>query len=68
MASKKTKNSVDATTVIKYVALIGNGLYILWVILKGVSQGFQWTPAQIMTYVFLLFLMGINIFLLVSKE
>ena len=49
---------------LRYAAILGNGLYILWITYNGISEGFQGSPVQVVSYIGLVVLLILNIVLL----
>jgi len=52
---------------LKYLALAGNILFILWITYNGIDEGFRGTPYQIMSYIGLTGLLILNSVLLFAK-
>lgn len=52
---------------LKYLALAGNSLFILWLLYNGIDEGFRATPYQLMSYIVLVFLLLLNSALLFYK-
>ncbi len=52
---------------LKYLALTGNALFILWLFYNGIDEGFRATPYQLMSYIGLVFLLLLNSALLFYK-
>ena len=48
----------------RYVAVLGNVLYILWVTYNGINEGFRGSPVQVVSYIGLVTLLMLNIVLL----
>ena len=53
---------------IRYIAIFGNVIYILWILLNGIDEGFSGTTVQVVSYVGLIFLLILNIILLYRKS
>lgn len=53
--------------VIKYLALVGNVLYILWILYNAVDSGFQERPVQAIALTGLIALLILNI-LIISRS
>ena len=49
---------------VKYIALAGNVLYILWILYNAVDSGFQERPVQMVALTGLLILLILNILLI----
>lgn len=52
---------------LKYLAVTGNSLFILWLLYNGADEGFRATPYQLISYVALVFLLLLNSALLFYK-
>ena len=52
---------------LKYLAIIGNVLFILWMTYNGIDERFQGSPMQIYSYIGLTILLLLNIFLIHRK-
>jgi len=52
----------------RYIAIAGNVIYVLWILVNGISEGFKGTIVQIVSYVGLLLLLTLNTVLLFRKE
>lgn len=49
---------------LRTVAILGNVLLALWLLYNGVDDGFQATPIQLASYIFLWLLLALNSYLL----
>lgn len=49
---------------LRYVAIAGNALFILWITYNGINEGFAGTIYQKLSYVLLIFLFILNIALI----
>ena len=56
------------TTLLKYAAIAGNVLFVLWLTYNGIDEGFKGTLYQIMSYIGLTLLLALNTVLLLRKE
>ena len=56
------------STLLKYLAISGNVLFVLWVSYNGIAEGFKGTIYQIMSYIGLVILLALNTILLVRKD
>jgi hypothetical protein len=53
----------------KYLVIIGNVLFILWILYNGIDERFKGaTPTQAVSYISLITLLILNIFLLSRKN
>ena len=46
---------------LRYIAIGGNIIYILWILRNGIGEGFSGTIVQIVSYIGLIFLLILNI-------
>lgn len=53
---------------LRYFAIFGNGMYILWILYNGADEGFQSTPIHTMAYIGILVLLALDIVLLYGKK
>ena len=49
---------------IRYAAILGNVVYILWILRNGINEGFSGTMVQVVSYIGLIFLLTLNAVLL----
>ncbi len=54
-------------SLLKYCALAGNALFILWMLYNGIDEGFRATPYQLASYVGLTLLLLLNSVLMFAK-
>jgi hypothetical protein len=54
-------------TLLKYLAVAGNALFILWLIYNGIDEGFRASVYQLASYVGLTLLLLLNSVLLFVK-
>lgn len=52
---------------VKYAAIFGNVIFIIWIIFNGISEGFVATLLEKLSYIGLIILLGLNTFYLVGK-
>lgn len=52
---------------LRSLAIVGNGLFILWITYNGINEGFSGTLPEIVSYICLVLLLGLNILLLSRK-
>jgi hypothetical protein len=52
----------------KYVAILGNVLFIAWIWWNGIDEGFKATPLQLVSYLSLTALLILNIYFLTRKK
>jgi hypothetical protein len=53
---------------LKYLAILGNVAFILWITYNGIDEGFKGTPAQMASYIGLITVLILDIFLLLRKN
>lgn len=53
-----------ASALLRYLALAGNALFILWILRNGINEGFNATLLEKISYVGLLLLLLLNIILI----
>ena len=60
-------NNKNLLNYLKYIAIFGNIIYILWIIYNGIDEGFKAGSVQIVSFIGIILLLILNIFLLLSK-
>jgi len=58
----------ELITLLKYVAIAGNIIFILWIIYNGINEGFEGTTPEIISYLGLIGLLVVNSILLLFKS
>lgn len=53
---------------LKYAAVAGNILFVLWMLLNGIAEGFKATIYEIASYIGLTLLLTLNTVLLLHKD
>jgi hypothetical protein len=53
---------------LRRLAIAGNLLFVLWILYNGMNEGFKGTPPEIVSYIALVLLLGLNTLLLLRKE
>jgi hypothetical protein len=53
---------------LRYAAILGNIIIILWITYNGIDEGFQGTRMQIVSYVSMVLLLSLNTVLLSLKR
>jgi len=61
-------NLNDIYVLLKYAAIAGNILFVLWITYNGIDEGFKATPYQLMSYFGLTILLVLNTVLLLRKD
>jgi hypothetical protein len=59
--------NISLYSLLKYLAIAGNVLFILWVTYNGIDEGFSGTIFQKMSYVGLMLLLALNTVLILRK-
>ena len=57
-------NTASLLRVAKIVVLIGNITLIAWVLFNGLDSGWEDTPAEIASFIFLILLLALNSWLI----
>jgi hypothetical protein len=55
-------------TWLRYAAITGNVLYVLWIVRNGINEGFRGRPAEIVALAGLLVLLILNAALLFRRD
>ncbi len=53
---------------LRYIAIAGNIIFILWIVSNGIDEGFSGTIYQKISYISLIFLLIFNILLIYRKK
>jgi hypothetical protein len=53
---------------LRFAAIFGNVLFILWITYNGIDEGFKGTPIQVVSYIGLVSLLSLNIVLLALRK
>ncbi len=53
---------------LKVAAIIGNVIFIFWILYNGINEGFQGTVPEKISYTVLILLLAVNTFLLSSSK
>jgi hypothetical protein len=53
---------------LRYLTIIGNAIFVLWILYNGIDEGFKANLVQIVSYLSLIFLLILNIFLLFRSQ
>ena len=59
------KNAV--CKLITLIAIAGNGIYVLWILVNGIDEGFKGTMVQMASFIGLLLLLTLNTILLLKN-
>jgi hypothetical protein len=55
---------IDVRRWLRYAAIAGDALFVLWVLRNGLEQGFRGTPAEVASFYGLVVLLALNAALL----
>ena len=53
---------------LKKLVIAGNIIFALWLLLNGIDEGFRATPMQLISYLALWALLGLNTYFLIRKK
>lgn len=53
---------------IQFIAIAGNVIFFFWILYNGINEGFQGTRIEIVSYIGLMILLLVNVFLLYGKK
>lgn len=53
---------------LRYAAIAGNVVYILWIVRNGINEGFRGRPVEVVSLVGLLVLLTLNAVLLSRRD
>jgi LPXTG-motif cell wall-anchored protein len=67
-SAPKFMNKTNLFTFFKYIAIAGNIIFVLWILVNGIDEGFQGTIVQIFSYIGLILLLALNTILLFWKR
>lgn len=56
------------TALLSLAAIAGNIIFTLWILYNGISEGFQGTTIEKLSYVTLMGLLAVNAFLLIHNR
>ena len=62
------KNDSTVFNFLRYIAITGNGLFVLWILYNGINEGFKASIIQVVVYLGLIFLLILNAFLLFRSQ
>jgi hypothetical protein len=60
-------NSGRLISLLKYIAIAGNIIFVLWILYNGFNEGFKATGPEMVSYVGLILLLALNCILLGLK-
>ncbi len=66
MTMKNEKSSF--TGILSLAAIVGNILFVLWILYNGINEDFQGTTIEKVSYISLMGLMAVNAFLLIRNR
>jgi len=53
---------------LRFIAITGNLIFVLWILSNGINEGFKGTPLEIVSYIGLMILLIFNAFLLYKRQ
>ena len=53
---------------LRFAAVFGNIIFVLWITYNGIDEGFKGTPLQILSYIGLVLLLSLNTLLILLKR
>jgi uncharacterized membrane protein len=62
------KETSKINKLLQYIAILGNVIYIFWILYNGIDEGFQGGPVAIVSFIGLFCLLILNIFLIHNKN
>ena len=60
--------NLTLSTLLKYLAVAGNVLFILWITYNGIDEGFQGTLVQKTSYIALMLLLLLDTILILKRS
>jgi hypothetical protein len=60
-------NEVGVRRWLRFGAMAGDVVFVLWIVRNGINEGFSAPPVQMASYVGLIVLLGLNAALLASR-
>lgn len=57
------RNNPIVRRFLRLIAIAGNIVFFLWILRNGIDEGFEGTPVQAASYIGLLLLLSLNVFL-----
>jgi hypothetical protein len=57
-------NNISIYNLLKYAAIAGSIIYVLWILVNGITEGFRGTIVEVVSYIGLILLLSLNIILL----
>ena len=60
--------NLTLSTLLKYLAIAGNVLFVLWITYNGIDEGFQGTLVQKASYIALMVLLVLDTVLILRKD
>ena len=62
------KNNPTINGFLRSIAIFGNMVYVLWILYNGINEGFRANLVSIVSYVGLICLLILNIYLLSKRQ
>lgn len=63
-----TKEKSPIIELLSWFAIAGNILFVLWILYNGINEGFQGTTIEKISYIALMGLLTVNVFLLIQNR
>lgn len=67
MNTTNLNSNSNLRQLLTWFAIAGNIMFILWILMNGINEGFQGTLLEKVSYISLMGLLAINSFLLINK-
>ena len=58
------KQNSEVVRILRFIAITGNIVFVLWILRNGINEGFVGTPLEIVSYIGLIILLLLNTLLL----
>jgi len=52
---------------LRFIAISGNMIFVLWILRNGINEGFRGTPLEVVSYIGLMILLLLNAFVLYKR-
>ena len=63
------ENSKSASfSLLRSLAIVGNIVFVLWILINGINEGFKGTNVEKFSYITLMGLLTVNAFLLIRRK
>lgn len=61
-------DKLSLTEILSLLAIVGNILFVLWIMYNGINESFQGTTIEKISYITLMGLLAVNAFLLIRNR